>query len=405
MSPTQNSTLTLRRSTRTIAFSLLCATTACSTQHLPASPSETPAANSGKPLSVATLNPQRAPDVLPLPATPEPLTATSINRSSDLTPFQQWSEVNQFLDGLVIRHGFTRTELDAIFSKVTLNKTTLQLIKPAPPGKPKNWEVYRARFVDPLRIKAGAKFWDKYADALNLAQQRFGIPPEIIIGILGVETIYGKNVGNFNTLDAITSLAFAYPDTPNRDARMAYFRGELEQTLLFAREEGIDPFSLQGSYAGAIGLPQFMPSSIRKYAIDFDGDGKIDLRNSPIDAIGSIANFLVNHGWQTGLPLVFPTTITGNPDSMIAKKLEASYSLQELQAVVAPVVGLSQSQPPVELQYGLIDLQNGTNSTEYWLATSNFFVITKYNQSYFYAMSVIDLGIAICNFRKNVRSQ
>ena len=190
---------------------------------------------------------------------------------------------------------------------------------------------------------------------------------------------------------------------------MAYFRDELTQALLFAREEGIDPFSLKGSYAGAIGLPQFMPSSIRKFAVDFDGDGKIDLRNSPVDAIGSIANFLVNHGWQTGLPIVFPAEINSNgatsPDALVTKKLEASDTLQDLSVVANPVAGLPAAQPPTDLRYGLIDLQNGINPTEYWFATSNFFAITKYNQSYFYAMSVIDLGNAICNFRKNLHKQ
>ncbi len=323
--------------------------------------------------------------------------ASHLENKSEFTNFQQWSEVSQFIDTMVSRHGFTRNELEAIFSQTRLNDTSIQLIKPGPPGKPKNWAAYRARFVEPVRIKAGVKFWDTYADALDLAERRYGVPAEIIVGILGVETVFGQNVGNFRVMDAITSLAFAYPDTPNRQARMIYFRSQLEQTLLLARESGIDPFSLQGSYAGAIGWPQFMPSSIRQYAVDFDDNGKIDLRNSPVDAIGSVANFLVNHGWKTGLPLAFAATVTGDPETLLAQKLQATYSLQQLATIVTP----THNQAPSELLYGLIDLPNGKNATEYWLVTTNFFALTKYNQSYFYAMSVIDLGNAIYSYRKN----
>src|ERR1019366_4004825 len=200
-------------------------------------------------------------------------------------------------------------------------------------------------------------------------------------------------------MDAVTTLAFAYPETPTRLARMEYFRSELENTLLFARESGIDPFSLRGSYAGAIGLPQFMPGSIRQYAVDFDDDGKIDLRNSPVDAIGSIANFLVQHGWQRDEPIVFPAGIgstDGNPASggwedFIGKGLEAKFKLDELKAAgVVPGI-----EPPPEMLLGLVDLQNGLEPTEYWLGAANFFAITRYNRSFFYAMSVLDLGRAV----------
>src|SRR5690606_12526765 len=185
-----------------------------------------------------------------------------------------------------------------------------------------------------------------------------------------------------------------------QEARKRYFRGELENTLLLARESAIDPFSLYGSYAGAIGWPQFMPGSIRRYAVDFDGDGKVDLRNSPVDAIGSIANFLVKHGWKSGRPLVFPASIA--PDSgaawetFIGQGLQAKFSLPELETagVTSPVA------PPPDLLYGLVDLQNGAEPTEYWLGTDNFYAITQYNRSFFYAMSVIDLGRAVKQARQ-----
>ncbi|MET3108632.1 membrane-bound lytic murein transglycosylase B [Oxalobacteraceae bacterium GrIS 2.11] len=307
--------------------------------------------------------------------------------------FKTSTEVHAFIDFMVTRHGFSTEELEQIFGYVQFCSKCVQLIKPAPVTKLKNWAAYRARFIEPTRINAGVKFWTQYADALNRAEKQFGVPAQIIVGIIGVETLYGKTVGKFRVLDALSTLSFAYPDTVTRESRMAYFLGELEQTLLFARESGIEPFSLVGSYAGAIGWSQFMPSSIRQYAVDYDGDGKVDLRNSPIDAIGSVANFLAQHGWESGLPLAFPATIVSDPEKMLAKELNATYTLQELENVAVP----SHKNTPTELQYGLIDLQNGDDPTQYWLATRNFFAITKYNRSYFYAMSVVELGKAVCH--------
>jgi membrane-bound lytic murein transglycosylase B len=315
---------------------------------------------------------------------------------SEFANFTQWKEVVDFIDRMVAEHGFDRTELESIFKNVKYVETTIQLIKPAPPGRPKNWAAYRARFVDPTRINAGVAFWNTYADALARAEEQYGVPAEIIVGIIGVETIYGRNTGNFRVLDAVTTLAFDYPDTPTRAARMKFFRGEIENTLLFARENDIDPFTLLGSYAGAIGWPQFMPSSIRNFAIDFDGDGKINLSSSPVDAIGSVAHFLVKHGWKRGEPIVFPAAVSTSEgsvhwDAFISKGLEAKYKLEELKAAgVSPRSGT-----PADMMFGLVDLQNGEDPTEYWLGTENFFAITKYNRSYFYAMSVIDLGRAV----------
>ena len=309
----------------------------------------------------------------------------------------QWTEVAAFIDQMVAKHGFDRAELEATLAKVHYVESAIQYIKPAPNGRPKNWQAYRARFVEPVRINAGIQFWNTYAEALERAEAQYGVPAEIIVGILGVETIYGRNTGNFRVLDAITTLAFDYPDTPTRQARMEFFRGELENTLLYARESGIDPFSLLGSYAGAIGWPQFMPGSIRTYAVDFDGDGKIDLRNSPIDAIGSVANYLARHGWQRGAPIAFKATLsnTGNWESFIGQGLEAKFKLADLQAAgVTPEVEL-----PADMLLGLVDLQNGSEPTEYWLGTGNFYAITQYNRSLFYAMSVIDLGRAVRNAR------
>jgi membrane-bound lytic murein transglycosylase B len=314
-------------------------------------------------------------------------------QGDEFTNFAQWGEVADFIDQMVAKYGFNKKELQTVLNKTHYVDTAIQLVKPAPPGKPKNWNAYRNRFVDPIRIDAGVAFWNDYADALARAEKQYGVPAEIIVAIIGVETIYGRNTGKFRVMDAITTLAFAYPDTPNRAARMAYFRGELENTLLFARDSNIDPFSLLGSYAGAIGLPQFMPGSIRNYAIDFDGNGKIDLRNSPIDAIGSVAHFLVEHGWRRGEPIVFPANVDSSEkwQRFIGQGLEAKFSLDELrEAGVTPAVT-----PPADMLFGLVDLQNGADPTDYWLGANNFFAITQYNRSFFYAMSVNDLSRAL----------
>ena len=310
--------------------------------------------------------------------------------------FTQWKEVAGFIDRMVEKHGFERAELESIFRKTRYVDVAIQLIKPAPPGQQKNWRAYRERFVEPIRINAGVAFWNMNEEALARAEEQYGVPAEIIVGIIGVETVYGRNTGNFRVLDALTTLAFDYPNTPNRAARMNFFRGELENALLFARDSNIDPFTLLGSYAGAIGWPQFMPGSIRKFAVDFDEDGKIDLRNSQADAIGSVAHFLAEHGWKRGEPVVFPVTVS-NPegsrawDIFIGQELDAKFKLDELKATgVSPGV-----EPPADMQFGLVDLQNGAEPTEYWLGAPNFFAITRYNRSFFYAMSVVDLGRAV----------
>lgn len=322
-------------------------------------------------------------------------TPAKFDFEGDDVNYASWQEVRSFLDDIAARDGFDRAELDTLIAKVRYVDTAVQLMKPAPPGKPKNWQAYSARFIEPVRINAGVKFWDENAEALARAEREYGVPAEIIVGIIGVETVYGRNTGRFRVLDALATLAFSYPESPSRAARMAFFKGELENALLFARKDGIDPLTLLGSYAGAIGLPQFMPSSIMKYAVDFDGDSHIDLRNSTADAIGSVANFLIQHGWKRDDPVLitYPATVSPNRawEKFIGQGLEAKYRLDELQAAGVSSV----ANPPQNALFGLIDLQNGSEATEYSLASNNFFAITQYNRSYFYAMSVIDLGKAV----------
>ena len=318
----------------------------------------------------------------------------AIDYDGEAVNFSDWQAVRDFEDDIVARNGFERAQVEDVIKRARFIDSAVQLVKPAPPGKPKNWQAYSDRFIEPIRINAGVRFWNDNADLLARAEATYGVPAEIIVGILGVETIYGRDTGRFRVVDVLTTLAFAYPEAPNRVDRMAFFRSELEHTLLLARKENIDPFSLLGSFAGAVGMPQFMPGNILKYGVDFDGDGIVDLRGSAADAIGSVANFLVEHGWDrnnTG-PAVFPANVAPSLAWQgLLGGLEARYRPGELDgAGVATRTVL-----PDGRLYGLVDLQNGADPTEYWVANANFFAITKYNRSYFYAMSVVELGRAV----------
>jgi membrane-bound lytic murein transglycosylase B len=326
---------------------------------------------------------------------PAPPKKPAIDYTGEFVNFGQWKEVQQFFDEMVEQHGYQRSELENLFLQVRYVDSAVQLVKPAPPGKPKNWQAYSSRFIEPIRINAGVNFWNENRETLARAEALYGVPAEVIVGIIGVETIYGRDMGKFRVLDVLTTLAFAYPLAPNRDARMAFFRSELEQTLLYARQTGTDPFSLTGSYAGAVGMVQFMPGNIAKFAVDFDGDGKIDLRNSAADAIGSVAAFLVGHGWrrEDPGPLVYAATVSPSRawEPYINQGLEAKFRAEDL---TAAGVATTSSLPPGML-YGLVDLQNGLEPTEYWVGSNNFYTITQYNRSYFYAMSVVELGRAV----------
>jgi len=309
--------------------------------------------------------------------------------------FLEWMPVREFVNEMVTQRGFERAALESLFRQVRFVDSAVQLVKPAPPGKPKNWQAYSARFIEPIRINAGVRFWNENAEALARAEAAYGVPAEIIVGIIGIETIYGRDTGRFRVVDALTTLAFAYPETPNQAARKAFFRDELANTLVLSREHNEDPFSLLGSFAGAVGMPQFMPGNILKYGVDFDNNGHVDLRGSSQDAIGSVANFLVQHGWNAEHrgPPVFAADVSPTRawESLLDRGLSATLRPEELrQAGVVTSTAL-----PADRLYGLVDLQNGAEPTEYWVANDNFFAITKYNRSYFYAMSVVELGRAV----------
>lgn len=323
--------------------------------------------------------------------------------SAPLIHFETWSSVDRWMTDLHTQDQFDKNELRQIFSQVRHIETARQLVRPAPIGKPKNWQAYRARFVENQRIEAGAAFWDRNQASLIRAEQEFGVPPEIIVGLIGVETIYGKTTGSFRAIDVLSTLAFDYPDLPNRVARQSFFQKELYQLFLWAREHNKPIFEIKSSYAGAIGIAQFMPSSLRQFAIDYDQDQNIDLRSSEADAIGSIANYLKKHGWDKSLPMVFPANLIQEKiepaqlQTYLGAGLKASFNLAQLNQIVSSP---ELTEIPTQYRYGLIDLQNGDSPDEYWIVSDNFFAITHYNRSYFYAMSIIDLGKVIALSRQ-----
>ena len=296
-------------------------------------------------------------------------------------------DVRQFIADLVERHGFDADELSRAFTQIRSDGSVIRLMQPPSAGFKRSWAAYRTRFLDPLRIREGVRFWREHEADIRRASQQYGVPEEIIVGIIGVETIYGRITGDYRVVDALTVLAFDYP------RRAAFFRSELEQFLLYTRESGLAPESIKGSFAGAIGLPQFMPGSIRRHAVDFDGDGRIDLRASPVDAIGSVARFLAEHGWRrdetTRLPVLFADEARLRP--LVEAGIEPRFTLAELaNHGIGSVAGV-----PGDMKLALIDLPNGDGPVSYYLGTPNFYVITRYNRSSFYAMAVIELGEAL----------
>ncbi len=293
-------------------------------------------------------------------------------------------EVQQFIGAMQALHGLDAEALNLRFARIAPNERVLKLMEPpAKPGQ-RSWQRYRSRFLDGTRITRGVSFWQEHAATLAKARVLYGVPEEIIVAIIGVETIYGRNTGSFNTLEALATLAFHYP------RRAEYFREELEQLLLLARENSADPADYSGSFAGALGIPQFMPGSQRRYAVDFDGDGRVDLENSATDAIGSVARFLEQHGWEKDGPVAVPARLAGDPDE---RWLEAGIRPTLVAGELLQRGVRAEADPARKVTF--VDLATPNQATEYWLGYENFYVITRYNRSSFYAMSVYQLAQAL----------
>lgn len=298
---------------------------------------------------------------------------------------------------MVREHGFVRRELEALFRKVVRQPDIIRAMTPPPEAPVRSWQAYRAFFVNSQRIDAGLRFRARHADTLRRAEAQYGVPADIIMAIIGVETSFGRNMGRYRIIDALATLAFDFP------RRAEYFRSELEHFLLFAREGNVDVLGLRGSYAGAFGMPQFMPGSYRRYAVDFDGDGRADLVASASDAIGSVANFLKEHGWEPGRPVAFPVSVSAVPDTttatgswrtLLEAGIKPSVPLEKMAAAGVQLPPPLASLAPNTLACA-VELESPGQLPATWLGLQNFYVLTRYNRSSFYAIAILELAGAL----------
>ncbi|QFY42092.1 lytic murein transglycosylase B [Candidatus Methylospira mobilis] len=304
--------------------------------------------------------------------------------------FQGYSAVDDFIARLSEHHGYSKEYLYGVLSQAKRKQWTLDYLARETPSSPNAkprpgaWSRYRSQFLDEQHIAGGTKFWRQHADDLHRASEQYGVPPEYIVGIIGVETSYGKNVGSHRIVDALTTLAFDYP------RRGAYFAEELENFFVMTTQEKMDPLKPVGSYAGAMGLGQFMPGSFLKWAMDLNGDGKKDLW-SPADAIGSVANYFSSHGWQRGGRVVTPATAVNSNAGALEAGYDTHYSLDTLRD---NGIQVADNTLPDQNNYKLLRLSTNSGD-EYRIGHDNFYVITRYNHSTHYAMAVHELAQAI----------
>jgi len=360
----------------------------------------------------------------------------------DLVTYGRRGDVMAFADALAERRGLDPAWVRAALEQARFVPNVARFIMPPPAGTAKNWAAYRARFVEPMRIRAGVAFWNANEKWLALAEELYGVPPEIVVGIVGVESIYGRQMGNFRIIDALATLAFDFP--VGRTDRSDFFKDELESWFVLCKSEGVDPLAWKGSYAGAIGMAQFMPSSFNKYAVDLDGDGHVNLHESAADVIGSVAHYLAEFGWKRGLPVRFsvqPPADIADRAALLAPDIVPTFSAADVIGSVANYLaefgwkrGLPARfdvKPPTETSeraallapdivptftaaqmvergarlpdealatdslLALVELQNGDAAPTYVAGTTNFYALTRYNWSSYYAMAVLDLGQAV----------
>jgi membrane-bound lytic murein transglycosylase B len=306
--------------------------------------------------------------------------------SAAATAYNKRQEVRQFIAEMIEKHGFVRSELQLLFSRARYQPEVVKAITPPAEPRARSWQAYRAQFLTDERIDAGARFRERHRASLQRATELYGVPEEIIVAIIGVETVYGRNTGSYRVIDALTTLAFDYPP------RAEFFRSELEHYLLYARDAGINVLNLKGSYAGAIGIPQFMPGSYRRYAVDHDGDGKQDLSGSFADAIGSVANFLKQHGWDASQPVAFTAQVQGERyRNLVDAGIKPLYRFGDLPSFGVSTSGVADA----EVLCALIELGTPGAASEYRVGLNNFYVLTRYNRSSLYATAVIELAQAV----------
>ena len=304
--------------------------------------------------------------------------------------YLQREDIDAYINELVQQHDFSRAELEEVFAAAQRRQDIIDLIS-RPAERRLNWQEYSRIFLDEQRIARGVEFWVQNKETLERAERQYGVPPEVIVAIIGVETRYGRVTGGHRVVDALTTLGFDYPP------RAKFFRKELTQFLLLAREEGKNPLSLKGSYAGAMGFGQFIPSSYRHYAVDFDNDGVRDIWQNRVDAIGSVANYFKRHGWQGDAAVAVPVQVQNETPELLKlanDSLKPTHSIAEMARLGVEVEDLDP-----EARVLLLRLMGG-DEPEYWLGFDDFYVITRYNHSRLYAMAVYQLGQAIMRRHK-----
>ena len=319
------------------------------------------------------------------------------DQDADGVIYGQRPDAMALADSLAERHGLDTAWARAQLAQARFVPSVARLIMPPPAGTAKNWAAYRARFIEPERIRAGAAFWATNQTWLDAAEQRYGVPAALVVGIIGVETFYGRVTGNYRVLDALATLSLDFP--PGRKDRSAFFRDELGQFLRLALTEHLAVAEIKGSFAGAIGLGQFMPGSINRFAVDFDGDGRIDMatnrENAAPDVIGSVAHYLAEHGWQRGQPSHFavkPPSDSSERALLLVPDILPSFTPAQMAAhgAVLDDAGQAHAGP-----LALVELQNGDAAPSYVAGTQNFYAVTRYNASSYYALAVIELGQAV----------
>lgn len=306
------------------------------------------------------------------------------------------ADVRAFIAAMNEEHGIETPELERILGNARHTPVAVRLIGPPPSSAPsaaRSYSRYRSKFLTPELISDGMRFWSQHAEQIQRAESQFGVPAEVIVGILGVETAFGRNTGSFRAIDALATIAF------DGERRQDYFREELKELLLLARESGMDPLRIMGSYAGAVGLPQFMPSSYRRHAVDYDGDGTIDLLGSPADAIGSIASYMKAFGWVPGEAPTAPVRLAPGSEPELVSGLERIHDLAEVQN---KGVVFSGRDPPAGL-ISIFELPTPGQPSKFLAGFTNFEVVTRYNRSTFYASAVLELGAAIQKARERVQ--
>jgi membrane-bound lytic murein transglycosylase B len=314
------------------------------------------------------------------------------------TPLGARDDVLAFARELAARHDLDPAWVAAQLTQARRVPAIQRLILPTPAGTARDWSAYRDRFVEPQRIAAGLAFWATHESTLARAEAQYGVPVHIVIGILGVETYFGRVMGNHRVIDALATLAFDFPAEAPRD-RSAFFRSELETFLVQHARARTDPQQPRGSFAGAWGLPQFMPSSLARWAVDFDGDGRIDLAGSPADAIGSVAHYLADHGWARGMPTHYPVDVPveqADRAALLAPDIVPSFTAAQFAERGARLPAEAREHDGL---LALVMLENGHAAPTHVAGTSNFYAITRYNRSSYYALGVIHLGEAVAAAR------